>query len=70
MQNITQAHLKELFDCRDGNLFWRIKLSSRVDLSKPAGFVRHDGYRLVAIYGEKISCAQVGVYVSPWLFTR
>jgi len=48
----SQKKLQELFDYRDGELYWKEKRSTSIDLSKPAGYVAKDGYRRIGIEGQ------------------
>ncbi len=43
---ITQELVKKLFEYRDGELYWKVKPSIRVDISKPAGYINH-GYKSI-----------------------
>ena len=52
MNELTQGLLKELFDYRDGELYWNVPRSGR-KLGVPAGTVRSEGYRVVMIDGKK-----------------
>lgn len=45
---ITQEHVKELFEYKDGHLFWKISAGSYKPGSR-AGTCRTDGYRVVKI---------------------
>tara|TARA_Y100000389_G_scaffold45658_1_gene40516 strand:+ start:7166 stop:7681 length:516 start_codon:yes stop_codon:yes gene_type:complete len=48
----SQKKLQELFDYRDGQLYWKERINSSIDLSKPAGYIRNDGYRGIKIEGK------------------
>ena len=48
-QIITQEIIKELFEYRDGKLFWQIKPCSKVCIGDVAGFKTDDGYLSVGI---------------------
>ena len=48
----SQKKLQELFDYRDGQLYWKEKRYSPIDLSKPAGFIGKSGYRTIRIEGK------------------
>lgn len=48
---LTQAELVELFDYREGQLYWRVKGSGRV-LTKPAGRINSKGHRQIGINGR------------------
>ena len=48
----SQKKLQELFDYRDGQLYWKERINSSIDLSKPAGYIRKDGYRGIQIEGK------------------
>lgn len=48
----SQEKLLELFDYKDGDLYWKEKINSSIDLSKPAGSSLSNGYRRIKIEGE------------------
>ena len=48
----SQKKLQELFYYRDGQLYWKEKRYSPIDLSKPAGDIGKDGYRRIQIEGK------------------
>jgi len=48
-----QKKLQELFDYRDGQLYWKERIKSDIDISKPAGCIVKDGYRDIKIEGKK-----------------
>jgi hypothetical protein len=48
----SQKKLQELFDYRDGELYWKEKIHPSIDLSKPAGYVEKSGYRGIRIEGK------------------
>ena len=48
----SQEKLLELFDYKDGDLYWKEKINSSIDLSEPAGSSVSTGYRWIAIEGE------------------
>ena len=50
---LTQALLKELFDYRDGELFWKVRKARCVKIGDLAGTLRSDGYRYVGIDGKE-----------------
>lgn len=52
MAEITQNRVKELFDYRDGNLYWKVRKCQSVKIGDRAGSVRKDGYRAVIIDGK------------------
>ena len=45
--------VKELFDYRDGELYWK-ESHNRHDINKPAGTINQSGYRVITINGKKI----------------
>jgi hypothetical protein len=52
--NIIPKLVKELFDYRDNDLYWKVRPAGGVDINKPAGFVRKlDGYRHITISDSK-----------------
>jgi hypothetical protein len=42
--NLSQSLLHELFEYRDGNLYWKSRPSNNVDTTKPAGSINRNGY--------------------------
>jgi hypothetical protein len=46
--------VKELFDYRDGELYWRKRSNSKVAEGSQAGTVNMTGYRVITINGKKI----------------
>tara|TARA_E500000318_G_C3530232_1_gene200160 strand:+ start:173 stop:694 length:522 start_codon:yes stop_codon:yes gene_type:complete len=48
----SQKKLQELFDYRNGELYWKEKRSTSIDLSKPAGNIDKFGYRTIKIEGQ------------------
>ena len=49
----SQKKLQELFYYKDGYLYWKVRIRTSIDLSKPAGYVAKDGYRAIKIEGKK-----------------
>ena len=49
---MNQELVRNLFDYRDDELWWKERPSYRVDMSKPAGSVDHYGYRVIKIKGK------------------
>ena len=50
-QELTQDLLRELFNYKDGHLYWKSKPNSRIDISKPAGSI-WNGYVRIRINGK------------------
>jgi len=48
----SQKKIQELFDYRDGQLYWKERIHSSIDLSKPAGYIDTNGYRAIKIKGK------------------
>ena len=49
----SQKKLQELFDYRDGELYWKERISRySIDLSKPAGCIGKSGYRVIRVEGK------------------
>ena len=48
----SQEKLLELFDYKDGDLYWKEKIRTSIDLSKPAGCIEKNGYRRIQIEGK------------------
>ena len=45
IRDLTQEEIKEVFDYREDKFYWKKRPRySRVDISKPAGYLRKDGY--------------------------
>jgi hypothetical protein len=49
----SQKKLQELFDYRDGELYWKERIGTSIDLSKPAGDIDKHGYRVIKIEGKR-----------------
>jgi hypothetical protein len=49
MNEITQDKVKELFEYRDGSLFWKVKLNQRILIGLKAGAFDKDGYVCIKI---------------------
>lgn len=48
---ITQEKLKEIFEYKDGGLYWKIKPAARVNIGDRFGaFNKRDGYRTGAVF--------------------
>ncbi|WP_407220268.1 HNH endonuclease [Enterobacter sp. CPE_E1214] len=50
---ITQDEIKQLFEYRDGRLYWKINCGSRAKKGNEAGSLHNAGYRRVMINGVK-----------------
>jgi len=49
---LTQDELRNLFDYRNNNLYWKERpFRSRVDITKPAGYIDSAGYRIIRTGG-------------------
>ena len=59
---ITQAQLKEIFNYVNGELYWKVRPSNFVDLSKPAGSINNDGYRSISVRRERYQAHRL-VYI-------
>ena len=44
--------VRELFEYRDDNLWWRERPNNRIDMSKPAGTVKPRGHRDIKLKGK------------------
>jgi len=44
--------LHKLFEYRDNDLYWKVRPSNCVDMSKPAGCIEGEGYRVIKIKGK------------------
>ena len=45
--------VRELFEYRDDNLYWRVRPSNCVDMSRPAGTVTSKGHREIKVKGKE-----------------
>lgn len=52
MEELTQHLLKELFDYKDGELYWKVKKAHGIKMGDLAGVVMKGGYRHVGINGK------------------
>jgi len=46
--------VKELFDYRDGHLYWKKKTNKRHSIDKPAGTINSLGYVVITLNGKKM----------------
>lgn len=53
MNELTQETVRELFDYRDGNLYWKVPTGRRTKIGDLAGSIRTGGYRSIQINGER-----------------
>jgi len=49
---ITQEYAKQLFDCIDGHLVWKINKAKRIKVGDKAGTISKDGYVRVFVDGK------------------
>ena len=49
----SQKKLQELFDYKNGQLYWKERIHWTIDLSKPAGDIDTNGYRRIQIEGKR-----------------
>ena len=49
MSEITQELVRELFDYRDGNIYWKLYRAPNAQIGDLAGTIRPDGYRDITI---------------------
>ena len=57
MTKLTQQYLKEIFDYKNGNLYWK-KLTSKFSNGKindKAGYIHHTGYQIIGINNKYYS---------------
>ncbi len=50
---ITQDYVKQLFEYRDGELYWKVKYSQRVKIGAKAGALDGDEYFRISINGKR-----------------
>jgi hypothetical protein len=50
---ITQDYVKQLFEYRDGELFWKVKYSQRVKIGAKAGALDGDEYFRISINSKR-----------------
>lgn len=48
----SQKKLQELFYYKDGELYWKERIYHNIDLSKPAGYIDNQRYRVIRIKGK------------------
>ena len=53
MIELTQDYVKELFDYRDGNLYWKVRKSTWIKIGDRAGSDNQNGYRVIIINGKQ-----------------
>ena len=51
---LTPERIRDLFDHRDGKLYWRRRSNSRAAAGQEAGTINSEGYRVVTIDGKNI----------------
>jgi hypothetical protein len=56
---LTQDLLKELFDYKDGELYWKSKPANRVSIGDVAGSLSSNGYKQVYINGKPYYCHRI-----------
>ena len=49
---MNKEMVRELFEYREGNLWWRVRPSTNVDILKPAGSARPKGRRQIQVKGK------------------
>jgi hypothetical protein len=49
---ITQKYAKQLFDCIDGHLVWKVSKAKRIKIGDNAGTISKDGYVRVFVDGK------------------
>ena len=50
--NLTQSSVRRIFDYRDGSLFWRETLCTKIRIGDLCGYERKDGYRTIYVNGQ------------------
>lgn len=50
---VSQTQLQDLFEYRDGGLYWRVKTNRRIRFEARAGGLNRHGYRQVRIGGKR-----------------
>jgi len=51
--NVTTDLLKELFDYKNGDLYWRLNMNSKCRKGDKAGAINSNGYLVITINGKK-----------------
>jgi hypothetical protein len=49
---ITQFELKQIFEYKNGNLYWKIKISNKNNIGQKAGSINPQGYNRIRINGK------------------
>jgi hypothetical protein len=52
IESITQDYVNQLFEYRDGELYWKVKSSKKILIGEKSGAKRKDGYCLTGINGK------------------
>mgnify|MGYP006131473821 FL=1 len=50
---MNKEQVRDLFEYRDDNLWWRERPNNRIDMSKPAGTVKPRGHRDIKVKGKQ-----------------
>lgn len=53
MNELSQDLLRELFDYRDGELYWKVRKAYQIKIGDRAGTPGEDGYRRIIIDGKQ-----------------
>jgi hypothetical protein len=62
---LTQTKLQELFDYKEGNLYWKVKSGYGISLTKPAGNVHNDGYIRIKFKGQEYKAHRlIWIYIN------
>ena len=67
---ITQQQALDLFEYRNGGLYWRVKKSYRVEIGKEAGCKNSHGYCVVRVDGILYGIHRVIFFDAPRLFAE
>ena len=62
---MNKEMVRDLFEYRDDNLYWRVRPRGGSDISKPAGYVMPKGYRRIAVKGKRYLTHRL-----IWLYTN
>ena len=62
---MNKEMVRDLFEYRDDQLYWRERPSNNVDMSKPAGWITANGYRYIKVKGK-----EYGAHRLIWLYVH
>ena len=52
-QNLTQNHLKTIFDYKDGELIWKVSTNRKIKIGDIAGYIDAGNYKNTKVCGKQ-----------------